>query len=456
MELLINDTIFSLSTPVGTGALAVVRISGEKSITIVNSIFAGKHSLLYSKQKLYYGEIVNNGEILDEVVVTVFRSPHSFTKEDTVEISCHNSIYIIQTIHQLLHAHGARLARPGEFSQRAFLNGRFDLAQAEAIAELIASDNKAAHQTAMNQMRGGFSKDIQRLRRQLIDFASLLELELDFGEEDVEFAKRDDLKALVNQILATLLPLLKSFQLGNSLKGGIPTVIAGKPNAGKSTLLNALLNEEKAIVSEIPGTTRDLIEDELIIEGIKFRLVDTAGLRETTDTIEAIGVARTQKRMKEASIIIYLFDATDTTEVEIREWSQELEANQIPYLLVGNKLDRLEPEKKILFDRITSITWISAAKGDGLENLTQTMIQKVQGEQVTAGNTIITNARHYEHLKNTYEALERVARKIEKNVTSDWLALDIRDALQQLGEITGEITNDDLLANIFSKFCIGK
>jgi tRNA modification GTPase len=451
-----SDTICSLSTPSGIGAIAVIRVSGPQSLPIVNRLFRGKDIVENRKQKLFYGELVNREEVIDEIILTVFRAPHSFTRQDTVEISCHNSVYILKTALSLLHGQGARLAKPGEFTQRAYLNGRFDLAQAEAIAELIASDSKASHQTAMNQFRGGFSKDIQRLRSQLIDFASLLELELDFGEEDVEFAKRDDLKALVEEILSSLLPLLKSFQLGNALKNGIPTVIAGKPNAGKSTLLNALLNEERAIVSDIPGTTRDSIEDEFTIEGIKFRLIDTAGIRETQDTIEALGIARTHQKMKQASLIIYLFDSLVTTPDDIRSVEMNLTDLQVPYLLVGNKMDLLSSDQRASLHQLDDLIWISASNPLQLEQLVEAMIAKVQGEQLQNGSTIITNARHFEHLQSTYHALVRVSEKINRLVTSDWLALDIRDALNHLGEITGEITSDDLLANIFSKFCIGK
>jgi len=451
-----SDTICSLATPAGIGAIAVIRVSGPEALPIVNWLFRGKDIIANRKQKLFYGELVNGEEVIDEVILTVFRGPHSFTRQDTVEISCHNSAYILKKTLSLLHGQGARLAKPGEFTQRAYLNGRFDLAQAEAIAELIASDSKASHQTAMNQFRGGFSKDIQRLRAKLIDFASLLELELDFGEEDVEFAKRDDLKALVQGILASLLPLLKSFQLGNALKNGIPTVIAGKPNAGKSTLLNALLNEERAIVSDIPGTTRDSIEDEFVIKGIKFRLIDTAGIRETQDTIEAMGVARTHQKMKQASLIIYLFDSLITTPDEIRSVETDLKALQVPYLLVGNKMDLLSSDERTELHHLKDLIWISASNQLQLEQLVEAMIRKVQGEQLQNGSTLITNARHFEHLQATYDALVRVSEKIDRLVTTDWLVLDIRDALNHLGEITGEITSDDLLANIFSKFCIGK
>ncbi|MES2733288.1 MAG: tRNA uridine-5-carboxymethylaminomethyl(34) synthesis GTPase MnmE [Bacteroidota bacterium] len=452
------DTIFSLATPNGTGAIGVIRISGKHAIEIVSSIFKGKTLTVPTKQQVFFGSIYYESEIIDEVILTVFRAPHSFTKEDTVEISCHNSRYIVHRILELLQRQTlyARLAKPGEFTQRAFLNGRFDLAQAEAIADLIASDTKASHHSALNQMRGGFSKDIQLLRQKLIEFAALLELELDFGEEDVEFADRNDLKKLIDEIQQTLLPLIQSFQLGNSLKDGIPTVIAGKPNVGKSTLLNTLLNEERAIVSDIPGTTRDLIEDEIILEGIKFRIVDTAGLRETKDTIEAIGVERTQQKMKKASIILYVFDATIISLIELKTYLLELDSLSIPYLLIGNKLDVLEIEKKVAIESIANVIWISASKKQHIDSLKQAMLQQVQATNFIAGNTIITNIRHYEHLHQTYEALKKVLDKINRHVTSDWLALDIRDALNHLGAITGEITNDDLLATIFSKFCIGK
>jgi tRNA modification GTPase len=452
------DTIFSLATPSGTGAIAVIRVSGLHSIAIVSALFKGRNLNAYVKQKVFYGAIASESEVIDEVVLTVYRAPHSFTKEDTVEIACHNSRYIIQRILELLQRQTlfARLAKPGEFTQRAFLNGRFDLTQAEAIADLIASDTKAAHHSALNQMRGGFSKDISLLREKLIEFAALLELELDFGEEDVEFADRNDLKKLIDEIQKTLLPLIQSFQLGNSLKDGIPTVIAGKPNVGKSTLLNTLLNEERAIVSDIPGTTRDLIEDEIILEGIKFRIVDTAGLRETKDTIEAMGVERTQQKMKKASIILYIFDSADITITELKMFIQELRSLSIPYLLVGNKLDVLTLEKKAEIENIANVLWISAAKKQHIDTLKQAMLNQVQVSTFVAGNTIITNMRHYEHLNQTYGALKKVLEKIHNHVTSDWLALDIRDALNHLGEITGEITNDDLLATIFSKFCIGK
>ena len=451
-----GDTIVSIATPSGTGALAVVRISGSSAMEIGQSLFKGRDFRGIHRNGVFYGEIQINDVLVDEVVLNVFKAPHSFTKENTVEISCHNSKYILRTLIEALLQRGARLANPGEFTQRAFLNGRFDLAQAEAVADLIASDSLAAHQVAMNQMRGGFSEEINLLREKLIEFASLLELEIDFGEEDVEFVERDTLLVYLTQLQTLLLPLLQSFRLGNNLKDGIPTVIVGKPNAGKSTLLNRLLNEERAIVSDVPGTTRDFIEDELIIEGMKLRLVDTAGLRETHDPVESIGVARTQRKMKQASLLLYLFDAVITTPNELVDQVRELDELGVPYLLIGNKMDQLDNHQRERVAEIASVQWISAKHGQELETLKEKMVLKIRNQGSISGSTIITNARHYQQLRLTSEALESASDKIRQQMSSDWLALDIRDALNQLGEITGEVTTDDLLEVIFSKFCIGK
>ena len=349
---------------------------------------------------------------------------------------------------------GARLATPGEFTQRAFLNGQLDLAQAEAVADLIASDSEASHQTAINQIRGGFSKQIAQLRESLIHFASMIELELDFGEEDVEFADRDDLRQLIFQIQAVLVPLIESFEMGNVIKNGVPTVIIGKPNAGKSTLLNRLLNEEKAIVSDIAGTTRDVIEDELIIEGIRFRLIDTAGLRTATDTIEAIGVERTKQQMEKASLILYLFDAN---EIHLPVIGEQLVDFNAPYLLVGNKMDKVSLEKKAEFEAIyPGIIWISASNNLNINKLKDILVSKVKTKEIKTGDTVVTNLRHFQHLKQTNESLENVLEGLSQSITGDFLAQDIRFALHHLGEITGTITTDDLLKNIFGKFCIGK
>lgn len=449
-----NETIVALATPAGVGAIAVIRISGSETFTIINKLFRGKNLENQPSHTIHFGTIREGEMIIDEVLVSLFKAPASYTREDTIEISCHGSDYIIQKILKLIIREGARLANAGEFTQRAFLNGQLDLAQAEAVADLIASDSEASHQTAIKQIRGGFSKQIAQLRESLIHFASLIELELDFGEEDVEFADRDDLRQLIFQIQAVLVPLIESFSMGNVIKNGVPTVIIGKPNAGKSTLLNRLLNEEKAIVSDIAGTTRDVIEDELLIEGIRFRLIDTAGLRTATDAIEAIGVERTMQQMEKASLIIYLFDAS---EIQLSVISKQLSDFKSPYLLVGNKVDKLTPEKKAEFENVyPDIIWISASNDLNINQLKDVLVKKVKTKEIKAGDTVVTNLRHFQHLSQTNEALENVLEGLSQNITGDFLAQDIRFALHHLGEITGQITTDDLLANIFGKFCIGK
>lgn len=448
-----DDTIVALSTPSGVGAIAVIRLSGKNAFPITQNIFSGKNLQEQASHTLHFGKILDNKLVIDEVVAAIFKSPNSFTKEDIVEISCHGSSFIVNKIIKLLIKNGARYARPGEFTQRAFLNGRFDLAQAEAVADLIHSDNEAAHSSAINQMRGGFSKEIKNLREQLIHFASMIELELDFAEEDVEFADRNDLKQLIYNILKVLRPLIESFDFGNVIKEGIPTVIAGKPNAGKSTLLNALLNEEKAIVSDIAGTTRDVIEDEINIEGIKFRFIDTAGLRETSDRLEAIGIERTKQKMQEADLILYVFDTSTTSTEEINTISEELKNAGKPFLLIANKID-LSPS---FSNKVTkNILSIAAAQKQGINELKAQILKLVKADKFKTGNTIVTNIRHYESLVNTRDALERVLTGLDANITGDLLAEDIRQSLHHLGLITGEITTEDLLDNIFSKFCIGK
>lgn len=450
-----QDTICALATAQGVGAIGVIRVSGPQTIDVVQKIFKGKNLHQQPSHTIHFGTIRNDQNlIVDEVLISLFKAPTSYTKEDTIEISCHGSDYIIQKILKLLLKNGARLANPGEFTQRAFLNGQLDLAQAEAVADLIASDSEASHQTAINQIRGGFSKQIAQLRESLIHFASLIELELDFGEEDVEFADRDDLRQLIHRIQSVLVPLIDSFEMGNVIKNGVPTVIVGKPNAGKSTLLNRLLNEEKAIVSDIAGTTRDVIEDELFIEGIRFRLIDTAGLRKTNDTIEAIGVERTLQQMEKASMIVYLFDASEISLAEIEEQIQSFNA---PYVLVGNKQDKLSVNQKQEFEKAyPAIIWISASENQNIDALEKTLVQKVKTKEIKAGDTVVTNLRHYQHLLQTSESLNHVLEGLSNSITGDFLAQDIRFALHHLGEITGQITTDDLLANIFSKFCIGK
>lgn len=450
-----NDTIVALATAQGISAIAVIRLSGKDSIAIVQKVFSGKKLEDQASHTLHFGMLRDGDKVIDEVLLSLFKEPNSFTKENSVEISCHGSPVIVKEIIKVLLKNGARLAEPGEFTKRAFLNGRFDLAQAEAVADLINAETDNARQAALNQMRGGFSKEIDRLREELIHFASLIELELDFGEEDVEFAKRDDLKALILKIQSYLHLLIESFDQGNVIKNGIPTVIAGKPNAGKSTLLNTLLNEERAIVSDIPGTTRDTIEDEMVLGGINFRFIDTAGLRETQDVIEAIGVERTREQMRKASLIIYLFDLATTSLTEIQEEEEHLTALGIPHIKVGNKLDKANAGlvEKL---KVKDFIFISAAGKTNIQELKNTILSRFQVKSVKSGDVMVTNLRHYQNLTQTYDALTRVLDGMDNGITGDFLAMDIRQALHYLGEITGNITTEDLLANIFSKFCIGK
>ncbi|WP_245827103.1 tRNA uridine-5-carboxymethylaminomethyl(34) synthesis GTPase MnmE [Reichenbachiella faecimaris] len=450
-----NDTIVALATAPGVGAIAVIRLSGQACVSVVSPLFSGKDLTKQKTHTVHFGHLIDGDSIVDEVLISLFIAPHSFTKENSLEISCHGSSYIVNRIIQLLVRSGARLAEPGEFTQRAYLNDRFDLAQAEAVADLIASENEAAHATALNQMRGGISNEIKNLREKLVHFASMIELELDFSEEDVEFASRQELKLLIEKIDVVLIQLIDSFQLGNVIKNGVPVVIVGKPNAGKSTLLNALLEEEKAIVSDIAGTTRDIIEDELNIRGVKFRFIDTAGLRETKDQIEAIGVERAEQKMQESSLIMYLFDlSTESLEV-IQSTEQMLIEKGKPYILVGNKLDKVLSQQSPLTNNEHYVS-ISAKSKAGVEPLKDLIWSKSQMDNFKPGNVVVTNARHYQSLVNTQNALHDVLRGIDNQITNDFLAQDIRHALHFLGEITGEITTDDLLANIFSKFCIGK
>lgn len=450
-----EETIVALATAQGVSAIAVIRLSGDDAIAITQKVFHGKNLLEQSSHTIHFGTLKDGDRIIDEVLVSIFKAPNSFTKENSTEISCHGSPMIVKEIIKVLLKNGARLATPGEFTKRAFLHGRFDLAQAEAVADLINAETDNARQAALNQMRGGFSKEINTLREELIHFASLIELELDFGEEDVEFARRDDLKKLIEKIQTYTRALIESFDLGNVIKNGVPTVIAGKPNAGKSTLLNTLLNEEKAIVSEIAGTTRDVIEDEMILGGINFRFIDTAGLRETQDTIEAMGVERTRDRMRKASLIIYLFDLTQTSLEEIQEEEEALKALNIPYLKVGNKVDKADPA---FVQRLTAenFTFISAAEKRNIYELKDKILSYFHIKNIKTGDVVVTNLRHYQNLLQTHESLDRVLTGLDSGITGDFVAMDIRQALHYLGEITGTITTDDLLDNIFSKFCIGK
>ncbi|MEZ0607928.1 tRNA uridine-5-carboxymethylaminomethyl(34) synthesis GTPase MnmE [Fibrella sp. WM1] len=451
------EPIAALATAPGIGAIAVVRVSGEGAIDLTARLFRGKDLTQQPSHTAHFGTLrTTTGLLIDEVLVTVFRSPRSFTKEDIVEISCHGSEYIIRQILTELTKAGARLAKPGEFTQRAFLNGQFDLVQAEAVADVIAADSAASHRAALSQLRGGFSRQLKDLRQQLIDFVALVELELDFGEEDVEFAKRDQLRQLMQAIRAVIQPLIESFSAGNVIKNGVPTVIVGKPNAGKSTLLNALLNEEKAIVSDIPGTTRDVIEDELFIDGIRFRLIDTAGLRDTTDTIEAIGVERTRQQIEKAALVVYLFDGTTTTPAALQETLAELDGSGKPYVLVGNKADATPAHTQQTLKAVGRILWISAkeAQIDALKTALSTQARGNSAMQT--GSAVVTNARHLQHLIATDEAITRALSALDAGTSADWLAMDLRVALRELGELTGEVTTDDLLDSIFSRFCIGK
>ncbi len=452
-----DDTIVALATPSGVGAIGVIRLSGKNAIQIAGSIFKGKDLSLQESHTIHFGKIIDGETVVDEVLISVFREPKSYTKENVIEISSHGSPYILQKIIKLLVTKGARLAKAGEFTKRAFLNGQFDLAQAEAVADLIASDNQAAHKAAINQMRGGFSKKIKLLREELIHFASLIELELDFAEEDVEFANRDQLVQLILTLKEEIKKLIDSFSLGNVIKNGVPTVIAGKPNAGKSTLLNTLLEEEKAIVSDIPGTTRDFIEDIIHIEGVSFRFIDTAGIREARDKIEAMGIERTRQKIKAASVIIYLVDLTHETHEEIETEKLNLGSLGIPWLLVGNKTDKIAPTILASYKAaFPEMICISASTESNIDALKEALMTTIRLEKFRTGDTVITNIRHIESLTGTLTALEDVLAGIEKQASGDFLAMDIRQALHHLGEITGEITTDDLLANIFSKFCIGK
>lgn len=449
-----QDTIIALSTPSGSGAIGVIRLSGPEAISLTNTVFAGKDLEKQASHTLHFGLVKDGDHIVDEVVAGLFVAPKSYTKENVVEISCHGSNYIIQQIINLLISKGARAAKPGEFTLRAFLNGAFDLSQAEAVADLIASNSKASHDVAMQQMRGGFANELKGLREQLIHFASMIELELDFAEEDVEFANREQLKNLVNKINYVLQRLISSFEMGNVIKNGVPIVIAGKPNVGKSTLLNALLNEERAIVSDIAGTTRDTIEDELTIGGIVFRFIDTAGIRDTADIIEALGVERTLEKMKQAKLIIYMADAAQSIS-EIEEQIRGLAQLAIPYLILVNKADLMADEQRKAFEAL-DVVFISAKEKQGIDELKTILLEQVNLHHINTSETLVTNIRHVEALKQTEHALQRVLANVDNPVTSDFLAMDIKQALHYLGEITGTVTTDDLLENIFTKFCIGK
>ena len=459
-----NDTIIALATPSGAGAIAIIRLSGPEAITKVDSFFKSIHAKKLATQKthtIHLGHIVEDSRILDEVLVSVFKNPKSYTGEDVVEISCHGSSYIQQEIIQLFVRHGARIANPGEFTLRAFLNAKLDLSQAEAVADLIASDNKASHQIAMQQMRGGFSNEIKVLRDELLNFASLIELELDFSEEDVEFADRKQFEDLLERIIKVLKHLIDSFSTGNVIKNGIPISIIGAPNVGKSTLLNALLNEDKAIVSDIAGTTRDAIEDEITIEGIKFRFIDTAGIRATDDTIESIGIKKTFEKISQSQVVLYLLDASKVTSETIVLFNNDIRKIQEQYpdkqlIVVANKMDEADQELIETSFVYPHTLYTSAKSGLGIDSLKTKLLEFVNTGALRNNDTIITNSRHYDSLLKALADVQKVQQGMDAKLSGDLLAIDIRQALYHFGEITGEITSDDLLGNIFANFCIGK
>lgn len=451
-----NDTICALSTANGMGAIAVIRVSGKEALAITSAIFS-KDLTTKESHTAHFGIIKDaHGLPIDEVLVTVLQEGKSFTGENTTEIACHGSVFIQQEILRLLLDNGCRMAEPGEFTMRAFFNGKLDLSQAEAIADLIAADSKKVHQIALNQLRGGYSDNIGNLKQQLMDFASLIELELDFSEEDVEFASRTELHKLVEELTEKLTNLTNSFAYGNALKNGINTVIAGRPNAGKSTLLNALLNEERAIVSDIAGTTRDTIEEQLTIEGVNFRLIDTAGIREASDEIERIGVERTLKEVSKSNILLYVYDASALTPEEVHHDIQQLEREGLDILLIANKVDQL-PEGAVLPSTDLKYTTvpISAKQQEGLDALRQALSTSVNALG-SESDTIVVNARHYAAFSKALEDIRKVEQGLAAHIPGDLLAMDIRSAIRNLSSITGEITTDDLLGNIFANFCIGK
>jgi len=467
-----QDTIVALATSSGSAAIGVIRVSGLEALEICSPLFHSKKKLSILQQEthtLQLGNVVDGSRIIDEVLVSVFRGSKSYTGEPTVEISCHGSPFIQQEIIQLLLQKGCRAANPGEFTLRAFLNGKMGLSQAEAVADLIASDNAASHQLAMQQMRGGFSDELMALRKELLDFASLIELELDFAEEDVEFANKDEFQRLVSKIQKVLSRLIDSFAIGNVLKNGIPVAIIGEPNVGKSTLLNALLNEERAIVSEIAGTTRDTIEDEISIGGIGFRFIDTAGIRETTDQIEGLGIKRTFEKIEQAQVVIQLLNSPDLFDIDeqlnqnrihtIQQGLNELTSKfpERPFLLLANKVDELsEIQQQALKNALPEIRFISAKEKIGIEDLQTELLNFVDTGALRNNDSIVTNSRHYSALLNALEEINKVQEGLNQGLSSDLLAIDIRQALYHFGEITGHVSNDELLGNIFANFCIGK
>ena len=453
-----DDTIVALATPPGIGAIGVIRVSGPRAIDIVNDLFPSKDLHKQPSHTLQVGFLIHHSKPLDEVVISLYKAPRSYTGEDVVEISCHGSPFIHQQIIDACIEKGARIAKPGEFTQRAFLNGKLDLTQAEAVADLIASNTSASHKTAINNIRGGFSIALKNLREQLIQFSALIELELDFSQEDVEFADRTKLYQLVNGAIGQTNQLLQSFKLGNVIKNGVSIAIIGKPNAGKSTLLNMLLNEERAIVSDIPGTTRDTIEEVINIDGILFRLIDTAGIRShSKDAIETVGIEKSMQKMKQSDVVLYLFDVNEMEAADLQQVAREMQQQQLHFLLVGNKADAIdEAIVREKFAATGNAIFISAKTGLHIEVLRERMIDTVLQDNMQNENVIVTNARHYHALQQVQQSLGDIAEGLQQKIPGDLLALDIRRCLQYLGEITGEVTNEDQLDYIFSKFCIGK
>lgn len=452
-----QETIVAITTPPGMGAIAVLRLSGVTAFEVVDKVFVGKNKLLGQKgYTAHFGKIMDGKRMVDEVVVTLFKNPHSYTGEDVVEVSCHGSTFIQKELLHLFLRSGARMAKPGEFTLRAFVNGKMDLSQAEAVADLISSDDEASHQVALQHMRGGFSSELIELRTELINFASLIELELDFAEEDVEFANRDQLLTLLGKMDRALEKLVNSFDLGNVIKEGIPVAIVGAPNVGKSTLLNALLNEERAIVSDIAGTTRDTVEDEIHLGGLTFRFIDTAGIRETQDEIESIGIKRSLEKVDQSKVVLYLFDASEYNEEVKKNIDLLLErAVNKPVLIVANKSDKLKQPLDLskAYDHFLPL---SAKNKKGIEDLQNALLNLIETGALKSDETIVTNSRHYEALTKSLAAIHRIQEGVHQGISGDFMAQDIREALFHLGEITGEVTTDDLLGNIFQNFCIGK
>jgi tRNA modification GTPase len=449
-----EDTIVSLSSAQGAGAIALVRLSGPQAIATVASVFSKP---LHDKpgNSLHFGRIYQGTDILDEVVLALFRAPHSYTGEDVVELSCHGSSYIIGELITLLCSKGARQAAAGEFTLRAYLNGKLDLSEAEAVADLIASDSKSSHELAIKQMRGGYSKALKELRQSLIDYAALIELELDFSEEDVEFANRGMLKNLLRQLLTQVGAMRDSFHAGNALKQGIPVVIAGRPNAGKSTLLNALLKEERAIVSDVAGTTRDTIEERFVLNGTTFRFIDTAGLRESSDVVERIGIERTHKELRQAGVVLYVFDGSSTRPDALKSELDTLETGASMVIPVCNKTDRMEQHHNLVFGHIPGVIGVAAATGH-IEHLLESLRSIPDALKSNQGNMLVSNLRHHQALAATFEALDTVLNGLETGLGGELLAFHLREAIRHLGSITGSIDADELLGSIFGRFCIGK